>query len=279
LGIFLRIRHSVMVNDIRSWLVRMGRSEIAWGICAGVFLGIGLAVFLVKADSSKYGARWPSAPNAIVTSALSRQASDVGMESAADDVRYMANWIAESRDALGLPFVIVDKKNAKVYVFDTDARLRGASPVLLGSASGDDTVPGIGSRPTEQVLPEERTTPAGRFVGERGHNARGEDVVWVDYDAGVSMHRVLTTNPAERRLERIESAEKQDKRISYGCINVPAAFYEAHLQPVFAGHRAIIYVLPEIKSLDEVFGSYDVAAAGTRTFNPAKITSRLLERI
>jgi hypothetical protein len=111
------------------------------------------------------------------------------------------------------------------------------------------------------VLPGERTTPAGRFVGERGHNARGEDVVWVDYDAAVSMHRVLTTNPAERRLERLATPTKDDNRVSYGCINVPVAFYETYLRPAFASQRAIVYVLPEFKSLDSVFGSYDVAAA------------------
>ena len=44
------------------------------------------------------------------------------------------------------------------------------------------------------MLPEERTTPAGRFVAERGQNLRGEDVVWIDYDAAVLMHRVITTS-------------------------------------------------------------------------------------
>ena len=56
-------------------------------------------------------------------------------------------------------------------VFDGDARLIGSSPVLLGGTPGDDSVPGIGTRPIAQVLPQERTTPAGRFVAERGRNA------------------------------------------------------------------------------------------------------------
>jgi hypothetical protein len=138
--------------------------------------------------------------------------------------------------------------------------LLGSSSVLLGAASGDDSMPGIGSLPIADVLPGERTTPAGRFVAERGHNSRGEDVVWVDYDAAVSMHRVLTTNPAERRLERLASPSSYDKRISYGCINVPVAFYETYIRPTFANHRAVVYILPEFKSLEEVFGAYDAAA-------------------
>jgi len=172
----------------------------------------------------------------------------------------MTAWIADSRDAAGSAFVIVDKRNAQVYVFDGDARLLGSTPVLLGAAPGDDTMPGIGSRPLAAVMPQERTTPAGRFVGERGRNARGEDVAWVDYDAGVSMHRVLTTDPAERRLERLATPTIDDNRVSYGCINVPVAFYESYIRPIFATRRAIVYILPEFKSLEQVFGTYDAAA-------------------
>ena len=57
----------------------------------------------------------------------------------------------------------------------------GATAVLIGAARGDDTVAGIGSRPIAAVAPHERTTPAGRFTAEPGHNASGEDVVWFDY--------------------------------------------------------------------------------------------------
>ncbi len=65
-----------------------------------------------------------------------------------------------------------------------DGRLIDTSPVLLGAAPGDDSVEGIGSRPMAKVRPEEKTTPAGRFVAEAGRNASGEEVVWVDYGSG-----------------------------------------------------------------------------------------------
>lgn len=188
--------------------------------------------------------------------------ADVRGEDVSNELRFIADWVADSGDAGGGPFVIIDKKGAKVYVFDRHANLSGVSPVLLGIAAGDDTVPGVGLRPLSQIQPEERTTPAGRFVGERGHNARGEDVVWVDYDAAVSMHRVLTTSPVQRRLERLASPSTDDNRISYGCINVPIAFYEQFIRPTFAEERAIIYVLPDQKPLNQVFSdAYDVALA------------------
>ena len=179
-------------------------------------------------------------------------------------MRQLADWVADSRDHADSAFVIVDKKRTTVHVFDAAARLRGSTPVLLGAAAGDDSVPGIGERAIADVKPHERITPAGRFIAERGHNALGDDVIWVDYDAAVSMHRVRTTEPRERRLERLASPGVDDNRISYGCINVPVAFYDALLRPLFAAQRAMVYVLPEVRTLQQVFGSFDVAAAPGR---------------
>jgi hypothetical protein len=51
-----------------------------------------------------------------------------------------------------------------------------------------------------------------------------------------------------------------DNRISYGCINVPIAFYEAYIRPIFANHRAVVYVLPEVKTVQQVFAAYGLAA-------------------
>ena len=185
-------------------------------------------------------------------------------ESPSPAVRQMADRVAASHDNRDAEFVIVDKKAATVYVFDATATLTGSTPVLLGAATGDDSVPGIGERPIADVLPEERTTPAGRFVAERGRNAQGEDVVWVDYDAAVSMHRVRANNPKERRLERLATPTANDNRISYGCINVPAAFYDAQIRPIFEKHVAVVYVLPEVKSLLQVFGPSWVAVTAAK---------------
>ena len=201
----------------------------------------------------------PTVPVATSTTVTGARFANFGAAKPSVDARYVANWIADSRDNARAEFFIIDKKSARVYVFDADARLRATSPVLLGSAKGDDSVPGIGLKPIAAVKPAERTTPAGRFVAERGRNNLGEDVVWVDYDAAVSMHRVRTTNSRERRLERLATPAVEDNRISYGCINVPVAFYNAHIKPAFVKHRALVYVLPEVKSAQQVFGSYDVA--------------------
>jgi hypothetical protein len=241
-------------NDaLRCRIAALRRGLVAGAAAAATVISLDLATGSLAALSAVSLSSSAEAPRA---SAL---LADFGPESPSPDARHLADWIADSRDNGHADFIIVDKPYARAYVFDAEARLRGASPVLLGFARGDDSVPGIGLRPIAEVRPEERTTPAGRFVAERGRNLKGEDVVWVDYDAAVSMHRVRATQPSERRLERLATPTVDDNRISYGCINVPVEFYEAYIRPTFATRRAIVYVLPDSKPVRQVFGSYDVA--------------------
>jgi hypothetical protein len=176
------------------------------------------------------------------------------------DVHAIAAWAVAEHDPHGLPFLIVDKRHATVSAFDAAGHLLGSAPVLLGLARGDDSVPGIGERKIADIKPYERTTPAGRFAAEMGVNAGGEDILWVDYDAAVSMHRVRPVKASERRLERLATPTADDNRISYGCINVPAAFYDGFIRPLFQPRNGIVYVLPDTKPLTAVFG-----AAVTRT--------------
>lgn len=179
-------------------------------------------------------------------------------ESASPEARYVADWVVDSGDSQSMPFAIVDKKNAKVFVFDAGGRLRGAAPALLGLAVGDDAVPGIGERALSSIRPEERTTPAGRFVATMDRNLQGKEILWVDYGGAVSMHPIVRGTPLERRLQRLTSPTPLDNRISYGCINVPAKFFTTIVRPAFTGTNGIVYVLPETRSALEVFGSYDV---------------------
>lgn len=236
------------------------RSELAAGMKQGVLIAFAVLAIGLPSLHLLEKHLWPAASSSATHAGRmrpqqARHPADFLAEPASDEVRFIANWVSDSGDNQKMNFVIIDKKNAKVFVFDPAGKLQGAAPVLLGAAIGDHTVPGIGQRPIAQVLPEERTTPAGRFVGEPGRNASGEDVVWVDYDAAVSMHRVRTGNPKEHRLERLATPTTGDNRISYGCINMPAAFYENVLSPVFKARYGVVYVLPEVKPLREVFAN------------------------
>ena len=183
-------------------------------------------------------------------------------EPASKDVRQVADWVVDSGDNQSLPFVIVDKMDAKVFVFDKEGRLNGAAPALLGLARGDDSAPGIGDRALSQISPEERTTPAGRFVAALGNDLGEQDILWVDYDAAISLHRVITTSPKDRRLQRLATPSVLDNRISYGCINVPVKFYESIVRPAFIGTNGIVYILPETRSIRDVFPGFTAPALG-----------------
>ena len=185
--------------------------------------------------------------------------ADVEDTGASDEVRQLANWILDANNHRGLPFLIVDKKQAMVFAFDADGRVRGMAPVLLGVAVGDDSVPGIGERKLSTIQPHERTTPAGRFVAALDRNVHGVEILWVDYEAAISLHRVVAGKPQERRAQRLASPTPLDNRVSYGCINVPVAFFDQVVRPAFKGTNGIVYVLPETRSARAVFGSYDVA--------------------
>ncbi|HEX7890493.1 MAG TPA: hypothetical protein VF522_14115 [Ramlibacter sp.] len=186
--------------------------------------------------------------------------ADFGKEEAPDEVVQVANWVSSTRNAKKKAFVLIDKKNARMYVFDPQGKLKQDAPVLLGSAVGDTSAPGIGSKPLSQIKEEEKTTPAGRFLARPGKNNHGEDIIWIDYDAAVSMHRIRKVKEEERRFERMATPESDDNRISNGCVNVPRDYYDKVLRPAVAKYGAFVYVLPETKTPQQLFGSLDVPA-------------------
>lgn len=186
---------------------------------------------------------------------------DAAVSSAAGEV---TAWIRETADNQGLPFLIVDKVNAQVLVFGPEGRLLGTAPALLGLTRGDVSPPGIGDRPLSAIGPADRITPAGRFVASMGENLGGKGILWIDYAAALSLHAVITTRPADRRLERLATTTPQDNRISFGCVNVPARFYEEIVQPAFNGTVGIVYILPESGSLSDVSFSVTHGAPSAR---------------
>lgn len=217
----------------------------------------------------------PALPRAVAAAAvppLLRRLDFDGVR-APRDVTQVAAWAVAAADNGVKPFAIVDKRRAQVYVFAAGGRLLGTSPVLLGYAAGDLSVTGIGSKPIDQIKPQERTTPAGRFVSTTGRNTLGDDVVWVDYGAAVSMHPVRATNPKERRLERLATPTPADNRISWGCINVPIEFFKHTVWPALGHGGAVVYVLPERRPLTAYFPEAAAGAQRWQLASAAAVTS------
>jgi hypothetical protein len=189
-------------------------------------------------------------------------APDFGAERASGDAQYAAAWVLGGADNQSLPFAVVDKRDARIYVFEAGGRLLGASAALLGAAPGDFAVGDMTFRPAASLTAAERTTPAGRFASEPGRNDKGEDIVWIDYAASLAIHRLRPAPAQERRPARLASPTPDDNRISAGCVVVPVAFYEAVVAPTLGSGRGVVYVLPESRPVHSLFGALELGLLG-----------------
>jgi hypothetical protein len=201
----------------------------------------------------------PPTVSAVVAGAVAPvRHAEFGSEASSPGARELADWVVGSSDNRQLPFIVIDKVQARVFAFDAQGSLRGATPALLGTAIGDDSIPGIGQRKLSSIRPFERTTPAGRFVAYLDRDIHGEEVLWVDYESSLSLHRVVTGLPKDHRAQRLASPTPADNRITFGCINVSVSFYERVVSPLFQRTQGIVYILPETRSATDVFGSLTV---------------------
>jgi len=296
-GIFQRL-----AKRLRDLLI-MGVAGPITGACAIVALHFALGVHPGQTNLAAEAARqreaeralailedrWPgTASGSIPRAAAPDAAPPPGMPelTAADfrsveptpDARHMADWVVARHDNGGMPFMVLDKRDARLYVFKPNGELIDQTPVLLGAAHGDDTYPGIGDVPIDKVKPYQRTTAAGRFVTRPGLDADHTDVVWLDYDAALAMHRVINKVKSERRLQRLASPNPKVRRISWGCINIPIAFFDTYISPVYGKRSGVTYVIPERKSFAEVFERTPAGAqamvASTETLAPKDVAQR-----
>jgi hypothetical protein len=219
-----------------------------------------MALLAILAAGSSFSFAAPLAPYTDTTAAAAvAPANGMAPASASSDARQALRWVVEARDNQGLPFVIVDKKGGRIFVFEANGQLRGASAALTGLAPGDHAAPGMEQRSIASLHDYERTTPAGRFVSEPGHNLQGEAIVWIDYAAKLAIHRLRPAPAAERRAERLASDTPDDNRISMGCVVVPVSFYETVIGPVLGKSRSIVYVLPDTQPLQRMLGALQLS--------------------
>ncbi len=190
----------------------------------------------------------PSA-NAVVA----KVATPIPLPPLSEPADRLLGWIAAEHDNKGLPFVVIDKQAASLLLFGAKGDFLGQTPVLLGIGIGDDSSPGVGAKNLADIGPAERTTPAGRFVAKFGRAFGHQRVLWVDYANSVALHAVITTHKSEHRVERLLSPTPDDNRISFGCINVGTKFYTGMLSRQFQKKGGVVYILPDTKSLDDVF--------------------------
>jgi hypothetical protein len=213
------------------------------GICSGALRAAACAVLLGLAGQAGAARQAPGVDFADVA--------------ASGDSRLVVAWIVGAADNRSRPFAIVDKKEARLLVFTARGRLVGATPVLLGVAIGDDAVPGLGDMPPARIPMAARTTPAGRFATEPGHNLDGEAVVWFDYDAGLAIHRLRPNAAQAARHRRLAATDPAAHRVSAGCVVVPVAFYESVVARWLGRGHGVLYVLPETRAVQDTFAGIE----------------------
>jgi hypothetical protein len=172
------------------------------------------------------------------------------------DARLALQWVLERDDHRQRPFAIVDKKAARIHVYAASGAPLGDAPVLLGATPGDSGLDApLGTRDPRRLTAAERTTPAGRFEAQPGRNLQGEAIVWLDYGAALAIHRLRPAPAHQQRELRMRSARVDDHRISLGCVVVPVAFYEQVVAPTLGRQPAVVYILPESRSVTSMFAS------------------------
>jgi len=211
-----------------------------------------LAAAVMWISSAAFALTDPSSP--------APQVSALAGLNASEDALFAEHWIRTEGDNHDRPFAIVDKKAARIYVFGPKGQLVGASSTILGLARGDVPVPGAGQKDPSKLLPFERKTPAGRFASQPGRNLNGEDVVWVDYDTGIAIHRVRPGRSQTTRLHSLATDATDDKRLSAGCVVVPVEFFTDVVMAALGHVRGIVYVLPEDTPVQAMFQAPTVTA-------------------
>jgi hypothetical protein len=175
------------------------------------------------------------------------------LQSASPEVLDTVHWVETSKDNAGLPFIVVDKANARVYAFTPAAQLKATSPVLLGMGVGDKALVSQDA-PMSAMSPDKRITPAGRYPSKLVIDNHGKVVLLIDGANLITMHIVVKGTPAQRRAERLASVTTDDNRVSFGCINVPPAFFTTVVDPDFRPAKGVVYILPEKTTAAQLFG-------------------------
>jgi hypothetical protein len=146
-------------------------------------------------------------------------------ERASGDAQYAAAWVLVGADNQSLPFAVVDKRDARIYVFEAGGRLLGASAVLLGAAPGDFAVGDMTGRAPASLTPAERTTPAGRFASEPGRNDRcclAQTAVAVRRGSMTISDPPSRLRPRRNGGRRLASPSPDDNRIPRAASSCPS---------------------------------------------------------
>lgn len=191
--------------------------------------------------------------------------SDFRGAAASGNVRTMTQWILNQKDNQGKPFVLAEKTNGLMYLFDGNGVLIKKFPALYGLKPGD-TQP---TRRANQTFAESKkdtethVTPGGKFQAviledssEEGFDyGRTIGFSGAGEDFSLAIHKLYLAVPSENREGRLASESAADNRISMGCINVSESDMALMLSTFEQG--AFVYVMPETQEGKQLFEGFE----------------------
>jgi hypothetical protein len=142
-------------------------------------------------------------------------------------------WVQKSGDNNGGTYLIADKENGNLYVMSPKGEVTETIPALFGAKKGDDAVKG--ETPAGAFTLNWTKAPDTKTYGDSIQSFRNTD------KGTFAIHRVLT-GTKENREARLASGNAADRRITNGCINVPAEAYNRLFNRNFSGK---LYVVPD----------------------------------
>jgi hypothetical protein len=167
--------------------------------------------------------------------------------------------MANAAQKSGKGFIIADKPNGMIHLFNADGSLLAQDTALYGKDVGDSIA---GQKASLEGGP--KVTPAGQFelgimpsndyAGGFGLTLQGtnqpltspENLAKKRFNSTVAVHAAYLGDVNERRLDRLASKSAKDNRISYGCINTSHDLFINKIKPnakSFDG--GMIFVLPD----------------------------------
>jgi hypothetical protein len=170
-------------------------------------------------------------------------------EQPTSDAQTVLDYVNETGDNNGQPYIIVSKKEGVLRLYDKDGGLLHTANVLVGKEYGD-YVSGA-NRDIESIKQGEsqKITAAGRFETATSKSAEyGEVVPTKEFGATrQAIHTVCLKFAHERRAERLEG--KLSNRISFGCINVHASTSKVLNNAMREG--GVVYVTPDFQEASD----------------------------
>jgi hypothetical protein len=146
------------------------------------------------------------------------------------------------------PYILIDKANATGYVVGADHRIQAKFPVLLGRVRGDQ--PNTVNVKFDSIDSPGATTPAGMFRLSRAKLTEQDieeynDNIFRLEGPGTGGNCIHETWQAEldSREQALATPTTEDNRVSWGCVNISKAVFEAHVKQLPSG--TIVWITPE----------------------------------